>query len=274
MIKIFDTHAHYSDTIYDSDREELFKQMYNNGVRAVTLIGASLEESKNEKNIALKYNGKENIPRLYYTIGDHPDEIPKFSPESELGLKYLSDLEKLTKANGKVEAIAIGEIGLDHYGDFKTEVDYKNQVKWFVAEIELAKKINLPIVVHSRDACKETYNILKNNAKGMKGIIHCFSYEKEIALDYINLGFHIGVGGVVTFKNGRKLKEAVDAIPLEWIVTETDAPWLTPMPHRGERNDSSYIKYVIEEIARIKNMDVNETSEKLYDNALDVYNLH
>lgn len=274
MLKIFDTHAHYSDKIYDNDRDELLKEMFNNGVKAITLIGASLEESKNEKAIAVKYDGKENFPRLYFTIGDHPDEVPKFSPNSEEGKKYLIELEELTKVDGKSRAVAIGEIGLDYYGDFKSEKDYKNQIEWFIAEINLAKKLGLPIVVHSREACKDTYDIVKEHANGMKGIIHCFSYEKEIALNYIDIGFHIGIGGVVTFKNGRKLKEVVDAIPLESIVTETDAPWLSPVPYRGKRNESTYIRYVIEEISKIKNINIDDLSEILYNNALNVYNLH
>ena len=273
MINIFDTHAHYSDEIYDLDREELFRTMYSDGVKAVTLIGASLENSKKEKEVAIKYRNIELVPKFFYTVGDHPDEIPKFEPESELGTNYLKELEELCFANGSLDAIAIGEIGLDYHGDFKTNTDYKNQKKWFISEIDLAKRLNLPIVVHSRDACKDTFDIIKEQAKGMKGIIHCFSYEKEIALDYVKLGFYIGVGGVVTFKNGRKLREVVDSIPIDSIVTETDAPWLSPMPFRGKRNESSHIKYVIDEIAKIKNMSVDETASILYTNALNVYGL-
>ena len=274
MIKIFDTHAHYSDEVYDVDRDELFRKMYNEGVKSITLIGASLIESKKEKDLALKYNVKEDMPHFYYTVGDHPDEIPKFSPESDEGIKYLNELENLSKDDEKVLAVAIGEIGLDYHGDFKNEDDYKNQAKWFIAEINLAKKLNLPIVVHSRDACKDTFDIIKEHAKGMSGIIHCFSYEKEMALEYVELGFHIGVGGVVTFKNGRKLKDVVESIPIDKIVTETDAPWLSPTPYRGKRNESSYIKYVIEEIASIKNMEMEKIADILYNNAMDVYNLH
>ena len=273
MIKIFDTHAHYSDEIYDTDRESLFHKMSDEGVSAITLIGASLEDSKKEKEVAIKYRNIELVPKLFYTVGDHPDEIPKFEPESELGTNYLKELEELCFANGSLDAIAIGEIGLDYHGDFKTNTDYKNQKKWFIAEIDLAKRLNLPIVVHSRDACKDTFDIIKEQAKGVKGIIHCFSYEKEIALDYVKLGFYIGVGGVVTFKNGRKLREVVDSIPIDSIVTETDAPWLSPMPFRGKRNESSHIKYVIDEIAKIKNMSVDETASILYTNALNVYGL-
>lgn len=273
-MRIFDTHAHYNDTIYDVDRKEIFKKMYGERVSDIALIGASLLDSKKEKELAKFYNKVEGVPRFYYVIGDHPDEIPKYSPDCEEGVKYLKQVEDLVyDDNGKIEAIAIGEIGLDYHGDFKNEDDYKRQKEWFIAELSLARKLDLPIVIHSRDACKDTLDIVKTFAKGLTGIVHCFSYEKETALEYVRLGFCIGVGGVVTFKNGRKLVEVVDAIPIENIVTETDAPWLSPTPYRGKRNDSSYIKYVIEEISRIKNIDIDTTAEVLYNNALEIYGL-
>lgn len=274
MIKMFDTHAHYNDEIYNDDRKKVFSDMYANGVTHVTLIGASLKDSKSEKEIVNKYKSISNIPTLYYTIGDHPDEIPKFTPYSVEGVSYLNELELLCKdESGKVDAIAIGEIGMDYHGDFKTEEDFKNQERWFIAEIELAKKLNLPIVIHSRDACQITYDIVKQHASGVGGIVHCFSYEKEIAKEYIKLGFHIGIGGTVTFKNGRKVKEVVENIPIESIVTETDAPWLAPTPFRGKRNQSAYISYVIEEIARLKNMDIEKAADILYNNAFNVYKI-
>lgn len=272
-MKIFDTHAHYSDAKYDIDRLELFKKMYAEGVDSVALIGASKIESGKEKEISIKYNGIDQIPKFYYTVGDHPDEIIKASPDSSEGVSYLDELRQLALVNGKVSSIAIGEIGLDYHGDFKTEWDYENQKRWFIAEIELARSLNLPIVVHSRDACKDTLDIIKNYARDLIGIIHCFSYEKEIAEEYIKLGYYIGIGGTVTFKNARKTKEVVEAISLDKIVTETDAPWLAPTPHRGERNESSYIKYVIEEIARIKGEEIEKIVDVLYNNALMVYNL-
>lgn len=273
-MKIFDTHAHYDDNIYDVDREEVFKKIYSEGVTDIALIGASLVDSKKEKELAKIYNRIEGVPKFYYVIGDHPDEIPKYSPDIEDGVEYLKQIENLVYGeNGKIEAIAIGEIGLDYYGDFKNEDDYKRQKEWFIAELDLARKLDLPIVIHSRDACKDTLDTVKTFAKGLTGIVHCFSYEKEIALEYVRLGFCIGVGGVVTFKNGRKLKDVVEAVPIENIVAETDAPWLAPMPYRGKRNESSYIKYVIEEISRIKNVDVDTTAEVLYNNALEIYGL-
>ena len=274
MIKIFDTHAHYSDSIYDADREELFNKMLTEGVSDIVLIGAGIDESIKEKELVEKYSNNDKFPKLYYTIGDHPDEIPKFSPDSSEGVEYLTKLEELCKnKDGKITTLAIGEIGLDYHGDFKNEDDYKNQAKWFIEEINLAKKFDLPLVIHSRDACKDTLDIMKTYAKNMSAIIHCFSYEKEIALEYEKLGFHIGIGGTVTFKNGRKVKEVVEALELESIVTETDAPWLAPTPYRGKRNQSDYIKLVIEEIARIRNIDVETLAEVLYNNALEIYGL-
>ena len=184
MIKIFDTHAHYSDPIYDTDREELFEKMFVDGVSDIVLIGAGYKESKEEKDLCEKYLKFESFPKLYYTIGDHPDEIPNFSPDSKEGVNHLKELEDLCRdKNGKVTALAIGEIGLDYHGDFKSEDDYKNQARWFIEEINLAKKLDLPLVIHSRDACKDTFDILKEYAKNMSAIIHCFSYEKEIALE-------------------------------------------------------------------------------------------
>lgn len=272
-MRIFDTHAHYSDEKYDADRLALFEKMYADGVDRVTLIGASKIESEKERNLSIEYSSVPKVPKFYYTIGDHPDEILKVSPDSSEGVKYLDELKQLTMREGELSAIAIGEIGLDYHGDFKTEWDYANQKKWFIAEIELARSINLPIVVHSRDACKDTFDIIKEYARDLTGIIHCFAYEKEIAKEYVKLGYYLGIGGTVTFKNARKTKEVVEEIDLEWIVTETDSPWLAPTPHRGERNDSSYLRYVIEEIAKLKNGDVEKVAEILYDNALKVYNI-
>ena len=274
MIRIFDTHAHYNDSAYDSDRVQLFEKMYKDGVDKITLIGANIHDSEVEKNIAKKYNAIKNLPTFYYTVGDHPDEIPKYSVESIDGIEHLKKLEEICKDENNIKCVAIGEIGLDYYGEYKTQDDYESQKKWFISEIEIAKKLNLPIVIHSRDACKDTLDIISEYAKGMKGIIHCFSYEKEVAVEYLKLGFYIGIGGVVTFKNGRKLREVVESVPIEMIVTETDAPYLTPMPYRGKRNESTNIKYVVEEIAKIKNISLENAYEILYRNALSVYNLN
>lgn len=272
-MRIFDTHSHYNDSKYDEDRYDVLKDIYANFVDRIVLVGANLKDSISEKTLALEINAKTDMPKCYFTVGTHPDEIPLYSPESTDGLNYLAALEECSKVDGKVKAVAIGEIGLDYYGDSKTDETYKKQFEWFIAEMELAKKLNLPVVIHSRDACNDTYKLIKEYGKGLTGIIHCFGYEKEIAKKYIDLGFYIGVGGVLTFKNARKLVETVEAIPVETIVTETDCPYLAPTPHRGERNVSSYIHLVIDEIAKIKKISKEELANTLYDNAIDVFNL-
>lgn len=273
-MKIFDTHAHYCDSKYDEDREKLFKKMYIEGVDKVCLIGPNYTESVAEREIAFKYSEYINMPHFFYTVGDHPDEIIKGKSDSKEGTEHISKMEKLCfDDNGEKTAVAVGEIGLDYFGENKDDDIFEHQKEWFIAYLELAKKLKLPIVVHSRDACEDTLKIIKEHGKGLSGIIHCFSYEKEIAMEYVKMGFHIGIGGVVTFKNARKLKEVVENIPLESIVTETDCPWMAPTPHRGERNESGYIKYVIEEVAKIRVVDVEETSEILYKNCMEAYNL-
>lgn len=269
MYKIFDTHAHYTDIKYDGDREKLFENIKLLGVTDTTLVSASLSESEKTRDLYIKCKDNENFPNMYFTIGEHPDEIITDHPESEIGIDHLNKLEKFTSG-----AVAIGEIGLDYYGKEDLDPIYKkNQQEWFIAELNLAKKLNLPVVIHSRDACKDTMDIMKEYGKDLRGVIHCFAYEKDVALEYINMGYFIGVGGIITFKNARKLVEIVESIPLEYIVTETDSPYLAPVPHRGERNDSSNIKYVIEKIADIKKIDVDKCADIVYENAKRLYNI-
>lgn len=265
-MKIFDTHAHYTDSKYDEDRLILFKKMFNEGVSDIALIGASEKESEAVANLPIIYKSENDIPKLYYVVGVHPDEIINELSTSNKGIRHLEKLKLL--ANG---AVGIGEIGLDYFGDAKDDNVKAHQKEWFIAYLDLAKKLKLPVVIHSRDACKDTLDIIKEYGKGLQGVIHCFAYEKEIAKEYIDMGFFIGIGGVVTFKNARKTKEVVEYIPLDYIVTETDSPWLTPTPYRGERNESCYIKYVVEEISKIKSKNVDDVYDILYRNACELY---
>lgn len=265
-MKIFDTHSHYADNKYDEDRLLLFNKMFNEGVSDITLIGASKKESEAVVTLSSFYKNEINIPKLYYTIGVHPDEIINEIPSSSKGVRHLEKLKLL--ANGSV---GIGEIGLDYYGEGKDDKLKLHQKEWFIAYLELAKELKLPIVVHSREACKDTLDIIKEYGKDLSGVIHCFAYEKEVAKEYVDMGYFIGVGGVVTFKNGRKTKEVVSYIPIDKIVTETDSPWLSPTPHRGERNESTHIKYVIKEIANIKNIEIEKVANIVYENAYRLY---
>lgn len=252
---IFDTHAHYDDKRFDEDRDELLSSMLEHGVGTIVNVGASLGSCKKAMELAGRY------PFVYAAVGVHPDEVGALNEET------FAELEKWCHED---RVVAVGEIGLDYYWD---EEPREVQKEWFVKQLELAKRVNLPVNIHSRDAAEDTFRIMKEYAARLKGIIHCYSGSKEMALDYVNLGFYIGVGGVVTFKNGKKLKQVVEAIPLESIVLETDCPYLAPEPNRGKRNNSSYIRYVAEEIAMIKGVTCEEVLDVTEKNAKVVYGL-
>ncbi len=210
---------------------------YNDGITKIVNVGADMESSKKSVEIANKYNF------VYATVGVHPHDVKNMS---ENDLKVLEDLTKEEKV------LAIGEIGLDYYYEYS---DKQTQRKWFVKQLELAKKLDLPVVIHSRDADNECYEIVKEY-RPKSAVIHCFSGSKELALKYVEMGYYIGIGGVVTFNNARKLVEVAKNIPLEKILVETDAPYLTPVPHRGERNISNYLKFVTRKIAEVKEVSV------------------
>lgn len=255
-MKIFDTHAHYDDAAFEEDREQLLFDMHRDGVERMVNIGCSMNSSRGIIEMVKKYDF------LYGTVGIHPDDV------YDLAEQDLVELEELA-CNDKI--VAIGEIGLDYHYD---EIDKEKQKQWFIKQLALAKQKNLPVVIHSRDAAKDTLDIIKcEHAQTTGGVIHCFSYGVEMAREYLNMGYFIGVGGVVTFKNGKKLKEVVEYTPIERIVLETDAPYLAPVPYRGKRNCSLYLQYVANEIAGIKNIPVEEVYEKTYENALNLYQM-
>lgn len=249
---IFETHAHYDDPAFDRDRDRLIALLKDEGVAPIVNIGASIESTKSTVELAHRYD------HVYAAIGVHPSDCGDLTENDIEWLKDLSSDEKV---------VAIGEIGLDYHYD---EPDREIQKKWFIRQLELARETSLPIVVHSRDAAQDTYEIIKD-FRGLRGVIHCFSYSAELAREYVKMGYYIGVGGVVTFKNGRKLHEVVKEIPLESIVVETDAPYLSPEPYRGRRNSSAFIPYIIERIADLKNVSYETVERALYDNAVDLY---
>lgn len=257
MAKIFETHAHYDDDAFDGDRELLLESFSKNGIEKVVNIGANLSTSRATVELTKKYDF------IYGTVGVHPSDIREL--ESEGAIEELETLGTMDKI------LAIGEIGLDyHYED----TDEFLQKKWFVRQMDLAKKLKLPIVVHSRDAAKDTMDIMEaEKARDIGGVVHCFSYGKEVARIFLDMGFYIGVGGVVTFKNGKKLKEVVEYAPLDRIVLETDAPYLAPEPYRGKRNSSLYIPHAASVIADIKGISVDELYEITYSNAIKLYRL-
>lgn len=255
-MKIFDTHAHYDDYAFSEDQDELFQKMQKEGVVSIVNIGCSIENSRAITEFVKKYDF------LYGTVGVHPDNVEHLTEK---------DIEELSVLCRKNKILAIGEIGLDYHYD---NINKENQKKWFVRQLEVAKEQNLPVVIHSRDAAKDTLDIMKAEYDGDKGgVIHCFSYGVEMAKEYLNRGYFIGVGGVVTFKNGKRLKEVVEYAPLDRIVLETDAPYLAPTPFRGKRNCSLYLTYVAEEIAAIKRISVEDVYETTYTNARKLYQL-
>ena len=217
------------------------------------IITSGYDDKSNLKVIELvnKYSN------VYGTLGIHPEEVDN---------KY--DIDIITKNINNSKIIGIGEIGLDyHY----TSENKDRQINLFKLQLDIATKYNLPIVVHSRDAILDTYNILSSYK--LKGTIHCFSSSLEMAKKFIDLGYKIGVGGVVTFKNGKKLREVVSGISLNNILTETDSPYLSPEPFRGKENNSNNIKYIIDEIVKIKNCSYNEVVEAIKDNCLSTFNI-
>lgn len=241
---IFESHAHYDDESFDKDREELLNSFPEKGIEYVINVGANIQTSKDTIELTKKY------PFIYGAIGVHPNDAGNLKEEDMNWLKAQSGLEKI---------VAIGEIGLDYYYD---EPAKEVQKKWFERQIELAKEVNLPVIIHSREAAKDTADMLKGLRAGeLGGVIHCYSYTKEMAAEFLNMGFYIGIGGVVTFQNGRKLKEAVEYIPLENLLLETDSPYLAPVPNRGKRNSSLYIPSIAQEIAAIKGISYEEVVE-------------
>lgn len=253
---IFDTHAHYDDETFDEDREELLWKMKEQGVEFIVNVGASIASTKKTIELVQRY------PFLYGAVGIHPSETEELKEEDMLWLK---------KASVQKDIVAIGEIGLDYYWP---EPDREIQKKWFIRQLALASEVKLPVIIHSRDAAEDTLEILKEWDKDKTGgVIHCFSYSKEIAREYLSMGYYFGIGGVLTFKNARKLVEAVEIIPMEKILLETDCPYLAPEPYRGKRNQSGYIDFVAEKLAKLKGITKEEVLRITSDNAKNFYHL-
>jgi len=278
--EIFDTHAHLCDAAFDEDREAIIADLGTHGVGAFTEIGFDLPSSRAALALAERY------PQVYAAVGFHPDHSDHLRDED------VETLRKMVENDQKI--VAIGEIGLDyHYtregilrraaasgqepdpeslatADPEPEI----QKACFRRMLQLARALGLPINVHSREAAQDTYDlIVEEHAYKNSGIIHCFGYPVEMAERFVKLGMYVGVGGVVTFKNARKLKEVVERIPIERIVLETDCPYMAPVPKRGTRNDPRNLPYVVEEIAALRQMDPAEVIRITTENAKRVYRI-
>ena len=253
---IFDTHAHYDDEAFDEDRESLLQGMKQNGVDCIVNIGANMQTSRNTVALTEQYDF------IYGAVGVHPSDVYDMTEADLETLREWSSLDKI---------VAIGEIGLDyHYPD----TDKALQQKWFIRQLQLAREEKLPVVIHSRDAAADTLAIMQEHGRELGGVIHCFSYTKEMAAEYLKMGYYIGIGGVLTFKNAKKLVEAVEMIPLERLVLETDAPYLAPDPYRGKRNESAYLTYVAQKLAQIKGVSYEEIVAQTAKNAKAMYRMN
>lgn len=259
FVMIFDTHAHYDDEAFDEDREAVLSSLQEKGVGTVVNICASPASLKRISELTAQYSF------VYGAAGIHPDHAGEVTEEMFEEISRLADTEKI---------VAIGEIGLDYYWD---TAPHDVQREWFIRQLHLAVEKDLPVVIHSREATQETLEIMreayKKSGGKLRGVIHCFSGSAEIAKEYTDMGFYIGVGGVVTFKNGKKLKEVVETMPLDKLVIETDCPYLAPVPYRGKRNDSTLLMHVIAEIAALRGMTTEEVERLTEENARQLYRL-
>ena len=252
---IFDTHAHYDDGQFDTDREELLGAMEAGGVGTIVDAGSTLESWDKILELTERY------PFIYGAIGIHPDEA---------GTLDEAGMERMAKLLDGDKIVAVGEIGLDYYWD---KENHDVQKHWFIRQLDMAREKQMPVIIHSREAAADTMDIMKQHASGMKAVIHCYSYSKEQAREYMNMGYYLGVGGVVTFKNGKKLKEVVEYAPLDYLLLETDAPYLAPEPYRGKRNCSLYLTYVAQTIAQIKGVSYETVVETTRKNAEKLFRI-
>lgn len=256
MTGIFDTHAHYDDEAFDQDRDELLQSLPQQGILKVVNIGASIDSCKRTLQLMEQYD------YIYGALGVHPGDTAEMNEE-------LFDWLRQQCQNSK--CLAVGEIGLDYYWD---EPDRDTQKEWFLRQLQLAGELGKPVVIHSRDAAKDTIDIMTaGRAEDIGGVIHCYSYTKETARTFLDMGFFFGIGGVLTFKNAKKLVEAASYIPLDRIVLETDCPYLAPVPYRGQRNSSLNLPYVIERLAEIKGVDAETVRSVTWENAHRLYRL-
>lgn len=251
---IFETHAHYDDEKFDEDRAELLSSMQENGIGRIINVSANLESLENTRKLMEAY------PFIYGAFGLHPDEVGDLNEDVMARMRELCRMEK---------AVAVGEIGLDYYWD---KENHEKQQYWFRRQIALAREEKLPMIIHSREAAADTLRVMKEEkSEEIGGVIHCFSYSAEMAEESLKMGFYLGIGGVVTFKNAKKIKEVVQMAPMERILLETDSPYLAPVPYRGKRNSSLYLPYVVREIAEIKGISEEEVIEMTEKNAVRLF---
>ncbi|KAF0823406.1 TatD family hydrolase [Cytobacillus firmus] len=253
----FDTHAHLNAEQYNEDLQEVIDRALSEGISNIVVVGFDRPTIEKAMELTEKYDF------IYASVGWHPVDAIDMTEE---------DLQWIEELSSHPKVVALGEMGLDYYWD-KSPKDIQQEV--FRKQIRLAKKVKLPIVIHNRDATADIVEILKEEGAGeVGGIMHCFSGSPEIAQECVDMNFYISLGGPVTFKNAKKPKEVADVIPLEKLLIETDCPYLTPHPHRGKRNEPSYVKLVAEQIAEIKGLSTEEVAQATTENAKKLFGIN
>jgi TatD DNase family protein len=253
---LIDSHAHLDDERFDKDRDSIIKSLKESGIELVINPGADVSSSIKAVALSEKYDN------IYAAVGVHPHDVKDMDENTIELLRSFSKREKV---------VAIGEIGLDYYYDNSPR---DIQRKMFKEQLELAKEVGLPVIIHSRDAAGDTFDILKEAQDGtLRGVLHCYSGSVEMAMDYVDMGFYISLGGPVTFKKSRVPKEVAKAVPIERLLIETDSPYLTPEPYRGKRNEPIYVRYVAGVIAELRGMTFEELASKTAENAKRLFRI-
>lgn len=260
-MEFFDTHSHYNDEKFNEDREQIIQDTYKEGITKFVCAGYNIPSSLDSLEMSKKYEF------IYSICGISPNDIPQF--EQKLW-KDIDEISKIIKQNKDKKLVAIGEIGLDYYWN-KENKELQKQA--FIKQIELANELELPIVIHSRDASVDTIEILKTNQVHKKGIFHCCQLNQEMIRQALELGYYISFAGPITFKNAKNADECVKMVPMDRILIETDSPYLAPEPNRGKRNDCRNVKYVAQRIANIKGFPPEEVARITYENAMRIFEI-
>ncbi len=260
-MEFFDSHSHYNDEKFDEDREQIINDTYNAGITKFVCAGYNIKSSLDSLELSKKYDF------IYSICGISPNDIPQ--TEQELW-KSLDEITKIVQNNKSKKLVAIGEIGLDYYWN-KENKELQEQA--FIKQIELANKLELPIVIHSRDASVDTINIIEENKVNKAGIFHCCQQNQEMIKNALRLGYYISLAGPVTFKNAKNSADIIQMIPMDKLLIETDSPYLAPEPNRGKRNDCRNVKYVAQRIADVKGITLEEVAKATYENAMRIFEI-
>ena len=250
----FDSHAHYNDEQFDTDRDELLKAMPSNSVSYIINAGTDITSSLFSIELANEY------PFIYAAVGIHPEDVNK-----------NESIDEIKKLALNKNVVAIGEIGLDYYWDTSNK---EMQIDYFKKQLQLANELNLPVIIHDRDAHQDTFNTLKEIIVHKKGVLHCYSGSVEMAKEFLKLGYYLGFGGSTTFKNAKNVIDVLKEVPNDKFLIETDCPYMTPVPFRGKRNNSMYLKYVVEKIAEIKEITPKEVEIFSENNAKKLFGIN